>query len=329
VLDGYGSFLGMQKGCYILKDKNGNVEQYPQFSNQIKEVILKSGNTVSVGALANFGFWNIDVIILTQKGMPVATLKSIDDDSHVAVRISQYQAINNGKGLEIAKQLVIAKLKGQNILLRKHGLKQHDYLTVKSKIENATNKQNLLTIEGHITEHYFQQIFQLLPKQIRITKRETYKSYDAVNNIFNLAYTILKWKVTIAINKSKLEPFLGYLHSLQYSKPSLVCDLMELYRYMIDDYVIQYCMTLNHKDFTMKTEHYSTNRKGKRQFLNDNKTMMLTHGLTEYFNKTVNIARIRHGKKQTLETLIYEETLLLAKYVQNERETWIPRIANL
>ena len=32
------------------------------------------------------------------------------------------------------------------------------------------------------------------------------------------------------------------------------------------------------------------------------------------------------GKKQTVETLINEEALLFAKYLRNERETWIPRI---
>jgi len=41
----------------------------------------------------------------------------------------------------------------------------------------------------------------------------------------------------------------------------------------------------------------------------------------------VEVPRIRHGSKQTLETLINEEALLLAKYLRNERKKWIPRIA--
>jgi len=150
-----------------------------------------------------------------------------------------------------------------------------------------------------------------------------------VNNLFNLAYTMLKWKVTIAINKAKLESHLGYLHSLQYSKPSLVCDLMELYRYLIDDYVIQFSLGLGKKDFITKTERFSSNRKGKRQYLNDNKTMDLMRDLAQYFEKQVNVTRIRHGKRQSVETLIYEECYLLAKYLRNERKEWIPRIAIL
>jgi hypothetical protein len=40
----------------------------------------------------------------------------------------------------------------------------------------------------------------------------------------------------------------------------------------------------------------------------------------------VELPRIRHGSKQTIETLINEEALLLAKYLRNERKTWVPRI---
>jgi CRISPR/Cas system-associated endonuclease Cas1 len=49
---------------------------------------------------------------------------------------------------------------------------------------------------------------------------------------------------------AKLEPYLGFLHSLQVGKPSLVCDFEELYRYLMDDFVIQYCQDLRKRDFT-------------------------------------------------------------------------------
>jgi hypothetical protein len=39
-----------------------------------------------------------------------------------------------------------------------------------------------------------------------------------------------------------------------------------------------------------------------------------------FFESTIEIPRIRNGKKQTFETLINEEALLLAKYLRNERK---------
>jgi hypothetical protein len=51
--------------------------------------------------------------------------------------------------------------------------------------------------------------------------------------------------------------------------------------------------------------------------------------LNIFFEATVEVPRIRIGKKQTIETLINEEALLLAKFLRNERKTWTPRITIL
>jgi len=77
------------------------------------------------------------------------------------------------------------------------------------------------------------------------------------------------WKVRRALIKAKLEPYLGFLHSVQYGKASLVCYFQELYRYLIDDFLIQYCQQLKKKDFAVKSESVSRKRKGKREYFND------------------------------------------------------------
>lgn len=46
-----------------------------------------------------------------------------------------------------------------------------------------------------------------------------------------------------------------------------------------------------------------------------------------HFQTKINISRIKHGKKQTIETLINEEVQLFAKYVRDEKLRWIPRFA--
>lgn len=247
VMDGYGSYLGMEKGCFVLKDIHGNEEKYPLFENEISEVVLKSGNMVSTGALASLGFWDVDVMVFTQRGRPVALMKSLDDDSHVKTRLCQYEALDNGKGAYIAKQIVSSKIKGQNIVLKKFDLQVHDEDDIQSKIESLESSnldvfRNKLTgIEGKFTEKYFNQIFQLLPDDLRPENRKKFKAYDGMNNIFNLAYEVLKWKVHKAIITAKLELYLGFLHSVQYGKSSLVYDLQELYRYLVDDFLVQFC----------------------------------------------------------------------------------------
>lgn len=127
-------------------------------------------------------------------------------------------------------------------------------------------------------------------------------------------------------SKAKLEPYLGFLHSVQHGKPSLVCDFMELYRYLIEDFLIQYCKNLKTNDFIVKTESLNRKKQGKREYLTNKKTGELIKALNSILKSNIEIPRIKVGKKQTIETLINEEVLLFAMYLREDRKTWIPRI---
>jgi hypothetical protein len=69
-------------------------------------------------------------------------------------------------------------------------------------------------------------------------------------------------------------------------------------------------------------------RMGKKIHLCDYETDSLAEDLNALFERTVEVPRIKVGKKQTLETLINEEALLFAKYLRGEKETWVPKIIN-
>jgi CRISPR-associated protein Cas1 len=330
MLESCGSYLGMEKGCFVVKDEQKKIiQKHPLFESDIDEVILRSGNYVSTGALVSMGFWNIDCLITTQRGNPVAMLRSLDDDSHVETRLCQYEAFKGAKGLQIAKELVKGKIRGQDLILAKYGFKRHSPIAdVLEKIVSDDSKSvrtRLLSVEGRYTKRYFKDIFQLFPEQLRPENRKTFKAYDGLNNIFNLAYEVLQWKVHQVLLKAKLEPYLGFLHSTAMGKPSLILDFMELYRYLIDDFLIQYCKRLKPRDFVLKTESLSTGKKGKRQYLSSINTRNLFRKLNEYFLMNVEIPRVRYGKSQEIETLINEEAFLLAQYLRNEKQIWIPR----
>ena len=331
-LNGNGCYLGMEKGCFIVRDKSRQiVRKYPLFEENLGEIIVETGNTISVGALSSIAFWEIDLLVLTRKGEPIGYLRSINYDTHAETRIAQYRAYTNSKAIEIIKQIVYAKLKGQNIILNKYGLRQHDLPNLKRKIDNL-NSENLAEARGKLrgieagkSKYYFQRTLKLLPDWLRPQQRKTFQAYDGGNNLFNLAYTILKWKIHRAILKAKLEAYLGFMHCLQHGKPSLICDFQDLYRYLLDHFLIEYSKNLKQTDFEAKIQQ-KRGKKGKRIYLKNEKSRKLIEKLYEYFEKNAEIPRIRIGKKQKIETLINEELLLFAKYLRNERRKWIPRI---
>jgi CRISPR-associated protein Cas1 len=332
-LDSYGSYLGRAKGCLIVRDKEGKTKRYPLSENEIAEIRIRSGNVVSAGALATCGFWGIDCLILTRWGNPIAIVKSLVADSHVETRIAQYEALKNGKGLEIAKQIVLAKMRGYDEVLKKYGLRSLDYYRISQAVKELDGdldsiRNRLMSYEGKFSEQYFRQIFGLFSESLRPDRRKTYKAYEGLNNVLNLAYSVLFWKVQIALMKAKLEPYLGFVHHVQWGLPSLILDFQDLYRYIVDDFVIEYCRSVKNKDFILATDDYS-GKKGKRQYLNEVKRREMLSCLDKYFETKVNLPRIKRGKRQEIETLIGEEASLYAQYLRNEKKTWSPRIVNL
>jgi len=66
---------------------------------------------------------------------------------------------------------------------------------------------------------------------------------------------------------------------------------------------------------------------GKRIHLCEFETNELAEDLGKFFERTVEVPRIKVGNRQTVDTLINEEVLLFAKFLRCERETWTPRLA--
>ena len=323
-LGNYGSYLGRDAGCFEVRNKNGEVEHYPHFEKEVGECVLKSGSYVSTDALIDLALWNIDTYIITKRNRVVAVLKNLEDDSHVKTRVCQYQALENGKGVKIAKQIVKSKIEGQNRVLKKYGLRPIDF-----NIGDGEDRKRLLAIESRNARMYFSQIFKLFPESIRPESRKTYKAYDGLNNVFNFGYYFLRCRVHKALLKAKLEPYLGFLHSTQFGKPSLVCDFQEMYRYLIDDFLIERRKKFHKKDFVVVTDFMMRLKMGKRIHLCEFEADSLADGLNSLFESELEIPRIKHGNKQTFDTLICEEALLLAKYLRNERNEWKPRIADI
>jgi CRISPR-associated protein Cas1 len=217
-------------------------------------------------------------------------------------------------------------------VLRKHGLKTvgfiRDEVNAIQAEDTQTLRRTLMSYESKYSKRYFDQIFKMFDESIRPQGRSTFMAYDGLNNTFNLGYTTLRWKCEIAIVLAHLESHLGFLHSLQYSKPSLVLDFMEIYRYLVDDLIISFCTELKPSSFAFKKEKHGT-KQGKRQYLNKEIERAFTLKLNELFRGTVSVPRMNVGKKQEVERLINEEALLLAKYLRGERKEWIPRTAKL
>ena len=101
---------------------------------------------------------------------------------------------------------------------------------------------------------------------------------------------------------------------------------MELYHYLVDYFVLDFCRGLRTKDLVVKSEVANRNKRGKREYLCNQLTRKLMIGLEGLFDSKVDVPRIKFGNKQSVETLIGEEALLFAKSLRSESKIWIPRL---
>jgi hypothetical protein len=98
---------------------------------------------------------------------------------------------------------------------------------------------------------------------------------------------------------------------------------------MIDDYLIERGTKLRKKDFVVVTDFMMRLKMGKRIHLCEYEADALADGLNKLFEKRVEIPRIKNGKSQSVDTLITEEALLMAKFLREERKEWNPRLATI
>lgn len=331
MLNNFGEFLGRGRGCITVNNKrNKTYIEYPIFEDLVKEVTIREGSAVSAGALVILTMFDIPTIITNYSNVPIAFLTSIDSMSHIKTRLSQYEAYKSIKGITIAKQIVKSKINGQNQLLQKYNFKIYEpKLLIKS--DNLIKaRKSFIGTEGKYAQYYYKHIFSLFPEKIRPNRRIGYKAYDGWNNILNYCYQFLKWKIFQSLIKAKLEPYLGFLHSNQFGKPSLVCDFQELYRYLIDGFLLERRLKYHKKDFVLRYEFFESCRNGKRLFIRNIDTKIeLIDSLNGFFETKVDVPRIKIGNKQTINALIDEEAQLFASYLRNEREMWIPRLPSL
>jgi CRISPR-associated protein Cas1 len=319
-LNEFGQYLGSDKKNFIVYKDKKPLKRIPFY--MVKQVILTPGNTVSTSALFWCSVYNVNLMMASNTGRPLSMMLPLTSSAHVKTRIKQYEAYYSSKGVEIAKAILSAKINNQIALLERLGFDGHklDYLLVKlskikgGKIDNVRTR--LMGIESRVSKPYFNHLRTLFPKFLQTPKRMKYHAEDPLNNLLNLGYEVLKGEVYRGVMYAHLDPYLGYLHSIQFAKPSLVCDIQEIFRGMIDEFLIGYAQKLNEDDFEDKNG---------RMFLKREESYKLIKAINGLFDKRIEHQRIKkYGKYSTVRTAIREEAIKLGQYLRDEKEEYPP-----
>lgn len=203
--------------------------------------------------------YNVAIVVMKRSLRPVFFLSSTAEGNFL---LRQKQHLFSKDNISIAKNIVANKIMNQCTLLRK--TRKKDPLTLKaialceqqlSQISSLTCYQELLGIEGRCAKAFFKAYFQKHEWQGRKPRTKQ----DEINVVLDIGYSILFNFVEVFVRMFGFDVYVGVYHRLWFQRKSLICDLIEPFRAIIDHEVL---LCFNRKQFQKedflqhKTEYF-------------------------------------------------------------------------
>jgi CRISP-associated protein Cas1 len=260
---GKGNSLGEIMGTvYVSQDDSfiGKTDERLRVSHQkqtlldvplikVDGVVVLGRATVSPAALMELLERKIPLTFLTGTGRYLGSLEP-PLTKNIFVRSAQWAAARQEpqRATHVVQGFVRGKLKNyRNALLRaqREGTRA-DFSGAIAKlepvieaIEKTTAIDSLRGLEGAGSAAYFGAFNQLIRVEgFCFQTRNRRPPLDPVNALLSFGYSLLLHDVQSAVTIVGFDPYLGYLHTERYGRPSLALDLMEEFRPLVVDAMV-------------------------------------------------------------------------------------------
>lgn len=151
--------------------------------------------------------------------------------------LRQKQFLRDKKDLNLAKYLVINKIENCNKLLQRTKRKSlaiekfyKSYQVSINYIKNCQTLYQLMAAEGRMASYYFSALFEKNHWRKRIPRAKL----DFLNALLDIGYTFLFNYIEANARLFGFDLYVGVLHQLWFQRKSLVCDLQEPFRCIIE-----------------------------------------------------------------------------------------------
>ena len=243
IINTYGSSVRRKGERFLIK----NGEKQVDFSaHKVQTIVIATGTHFSSNAIQLACQHNIDVVFLDKRGDPTARVWQTKMGSTAAIRRRQLEVSDTSEAIVFVREWTISKLSNQLNFLselrqRRPNEAKHFESPIRT-IEDARSKVNrlegtieeirgsLMGLEGSAGRAYFDCLTCLMPEEYRFNGRSRRPAVDPFNSMLNYAYGVLYSLVERSLILAGLDPFVGFLHTDNYNKKSLVFDMIEPFR---------------------------------------------------------------------------------------------------
>ena len=293
VLNTWGSALYKRENCFLVKKED---QTFEVSAKKVESILITTGAVLSTDAIKLSMDNNIDIVFLDQYGDPYGRVWHPKLGSTTLIRRRQLEIANEDAGLNLAKEWATAKLDNQIDFLGqlKHTRpakeeKLAEYIgrlvEPKRKLEALTGtvdekRDRMMGLEGAAGRCYFEALSYVMPDRFKFEGRSRNPARDEFNCLLNYGYGVLYSMVEKACIIAGLDPYVGFVHTDNYNKKSLVFDLIEPFRIWVDETVV-YLFSKRQ----VKREYFDTVKKGLT--LNQDGKAVLIEALNKTFEKSV------------------------------------------
>jgi len=231
----------VKEGRHLLV-KKGDATYHTLFTYKLKQIVIFGNVDITHHAFVQLMRHNIDTVFLSFDGRYLGRIAP-PEAKNVFLHKRQYQLLDDpGFGLRFARCVVAGKLSNMATLLmrikrsrnrKEVGDNARQIQNLMDKIETAGSIDSLRGYEGRGTALFFAAFPSGFVDNMGFTHRVRRPPTDPVNSVLSLLYTFLMNRVYAAVRIAGLDPYPGFLHSIDYGRHSLVLDLMEEFRSII------------------------------------------------------------------------------------------------
>jgi len=233
----------IKEGRHLLVKKGEDI-YHTLFTYKLRQVILFGSVEITHRALIQLLRNEVDVVFLSQNGRYLGRLAT-PEARNVFLHKRQYRLLDDEAfGLRAAKAMVGGKLANMATLLMRIKRTRHESLAGRKAeaiqelirmMASVDSIDSLRGYEGRGAAHYFEAFPRGFLEDWGFTRRVRRPPTDPVNSVLSLLYTFLMNRVYAAVRIASLDPYPGFLHTIDYGRYSLVLDLMEEFRPIIAD----------------------------------------------------------------------------------------------
>lgn len=316
VVSEYGTKLSKCENRFVISNKDRK-EEFS--SDNVDQIIIAMPSMLTDGVVKLAAEKNIDVVFTDFAGRPYARIYPCTLGGTTLTRREQARAMTNEKGDTIAKKIITGKIRNQIETLKKLSKTRDNLLNAeiesmkgiskrldsKQESKPGNARDELMGYEGASAAIYF----SALNKIEEFGNRDP-KGKDIFNIALNYGYGVFYSQIERSCILAGLDPYLGFIHSDRYGKPSLTLDLIEPFRPIVDKAII-----------TMRVQ-----KRLKQDYLEEvgDAKLLTNEGRNEILKEILTTLTIQHefkNKELTLKSIMLEQCREISRFLVGQQDT--------